>query len=126
MRTVLLAEDNAANRELLRDLLEARGYAVVEAVDGGEALERLQGALPDLVLLDVRLPKLDGYQVLQAIRRDERLRDLTVVAVTAFAMAGSREKALEAGFDAYVTKPIDMRAMMALLERYAPLKRTGA
>lgn len=125
MTTVLLAEDSAVNRELTRELLEAWGCAVVEAASGDEVLEKLQEGLPDLVLLDIRMPGRDGYEVLRAIRQDPRWKALPVAALTAFAMDGDRERGLEAGFDAYLTKPIDSGALRALLQRYASPRRAA-
>jgi CheY-like chemotaxis protein len=119
MTHVLLAEDSAVNREMLREMLEAWGCAVVEAAGGDEALEKLQEGLPDLVLLDIRMPQLDGYQVLERIRAHPQWRRLPVIALTAFAMDGDRERGLAAGFDGYLTKPVDSQALRAALERHA-------
>jgi len=117
MKNILVVEDNAANRELLQEVLALDGYQVREAVDGREALAQVESATPDLVLLDLQVPKLDGYGVLQELRADARWAKLPVVAVTAFAMRGDREKALAVGFDAYVTKPIDTAALRRELKR---------
>jgi two-component system cell cycle response regulator DivK len=88
----------------------------VEASDGREALERIREMLPDLVLLDIQMPEMDGYQVLREIRNDPVLRNLRVVALTAFAMQGDRERALAAGFDDYLTKPVAVGRLKAQLE----------
>jgi CheY-like chemotaxis protein len=115
--TVLIAEDNAVNRELLRELLEARGYAVQEAGDGLQALEMMAEFKPDALLLDLNMPVLDGFATLKKIRQDPRLASLPVMAVTASAMRGDQEKALEAGFDSYLSKPIQSSALYEELRR---------
>lgn len=102
---ILIADDRASSRELLRTVLERAGYAVIEAADGEEALERARSVNPDLVLLDLQMPKLDGFGVLEQLRRDERFRALPVLALTASAMSGDREKILAAGFTDYLSKP---------------------
>lgn len=117
MPTVLIAEDNAVNRELLRELLEARGYTVDEAGDGLEALEKMAQSKPDALLLDLNMPVLDGFATLEKIRQDQRLASLPVMAVTAFAMRGDREKALQAGFDSYLSKPIQSSVLYEELAR---------
>jgi CheY-like chemotaxis protein len=113
----LIAEDNAVNRELLRELLESRGYDVVEACDGQEALKVIEQAQPDILLLDIGMPKMDGYAVVHKLREDPRLAKLPVVAVTAYAMQGDREKVLDSGFDGYLSKPIDPKALEQELKR---------
>lgn len=117
MARVLIAEDSPVNRELLRELLEIQDFDVMEACDGLEAIEMLADNRPDVLLLDIGMPKLDGYGVLQRVRRDARLADLPVLAVTAYAMRGDREKALGAGFDGYVSKPINASELAAELDR---------
>lgn len=108
MSKILVAEDNLPNRELIREILEACGYDVIEAGDGQQALDKLEENLPDLVLLDIQMPVLDGYAVVRKLRQTPRLANLKVLALTAYAMQGDREKVLEAGFDGYLTKPVDM------------------
>jgi CheY-like chemotaxis protein len=117
MIKVLIAEDNAVNRELLRELLEGRGFAVVEACDGEEALHALEQMQPDVLLLDIGMPKLDGLAVMRKIRENPRLALLPVVAVTAYAMQGDREKILNAGFDGYISKPVNSRSLGDEIER---------
>ncbi len=107
MKRILVAEDHEPSRELVREILEGHGYRVTEARDGREALQRIQESAPDLVLMDIQLPLLNGFAVLSQLRQDPRFAALPVVAVTAFAMRGDRERALTAGFNAYLTKPID-------------------
>jgi CheY-like chemotaxis protein len=117
MSTVLIAEDNAINRELLRELLEIRGYTVVEACNGQEALHMIEQARPDILLLDLGMPVLDGRAVVRRIREDPRLAALPVLAVTAYAMQGDREKILSLGFDGYLAKPISSSSLIQELER---------
>jgi two-component system, cell cycle response regulator DivK len=117
MTKILIAEDNPVNRELLRELLEGRGYEVDEACDGEEALKMLECSRPNILLLDLSMPKLDGYGVVRKIRDNPQLSDLPVMAVTAYAMRGDREKALESGFDGYLSKPINAVSLAAELER---------
>ncbi|HXA84564.1 MAG TPA: response regulator [Candidatus Dormibacteraeota bacterium] len=107
MTKILVAEDNPSNRELFRELLESWGYEVIEAVDGEAALKAASEGSPDAVLLDIQMPLLDGYEVLRRLRQDPKLAHLRVMALTAFAMRGDREKALAFGFNAYHSKPIN-------------------
>ena len=117
MKTVLIAEDNPVNRELLRELLEMRGYAVVEASDGEQTLKQINGSIPDILLLDLNMPVLDGFGTLKRIRQDPRLASLPVLAVTAYAMRGDREKILSSGFDGYLSKPITSAELERELDR---------
>ncbi|HEX4426898.1 MAG TPA: response regulator, partial [Terriglobales bacterium] len=117
MTNILVAEDNPVNRELLRELLEQRGYAVAEACDGQEALRMLQENRPDAVLLDIGMPILDGYAVAREIRGNPTLASLPVLAITAYAMQGDREKILRSGFDGYLSKPINAVTLMQELDR---------
>jgi two-component system, cell cycle response regulator DivK len=110
-RKILVADDNTASRELIREVLEMSGYDVVEAADGQDAVTRARENVPDLVLVDIQMPRLDGYGVLRELRADPRLSNLQVVALTAFAMQGDRERALDAGFDGYITKPVEIAAL---------------
>jgi CheY-like chemotaxis protein len=117
MTKILIAEDNAVNRELLRELLDMRGYTVVEACDGEEALRMIEQTQPDLLLLDIGMPLLDGFGVVSKIRENPRMATLPVVAVTAYAMQGDREKILTSKFDGYLSKPVNARALAEELER---------
>ncbi len=117
MRKILVAEDNLASRELIREILENQGYQVVEACDGREALQKVQETGPDLVLLDIQMPVLDGFAVLRQLRQNPRFATLRVVALTAYAMRGDQEEALAAGFDAYLSKPIDATALRRQIEK---------
>ena len=118
MTRIAVVEDNPDNRLLVRAILEDR-YGVLEYEDGPCALEGLRTDRPDVVLLDISLPGMDGVTVLREIRRDEALRGLPVIALTAHAMAGDREKYLKEGFDDYLTKPIlDETELTSAIERW--------
>jgi CheY-like chemotaxis protein len=117
MKKVLIAEDNAVNRELLRELLELRGYAVMEACNGMEALDQIAKTQPDILLLDLSMPVLDGFGTIEKIRNDPNFKSLPVLAVTAYAMHGDREKILTSGFNGYLSKPINPMALQQELER---------
>ncbi|MGC9328053.1 MAG: response regulator [Candidatus Hinthialibacter sp.] len=118
MKRIALVEDNPDNRLLVHVILEET-YEVIEYASGMEALQGLKADKPDLVLLDISLPEMDGVEVLRRIREDESLRDLPVVALTAHAMDGDREKFLDAGFDDYLTKPIvDENLLFSVIQRW--------
>jgi len=117
MIRILVAEDNAVNRELLRELLEARGYTVSEACDGQQALRIIEQTHPDIVLLDISMPVLDGYAVARKIRENPAFAPLSILAITAYAMQGDREKILNSGFDGYLSKPVNASALTDELER---------
>lgn len=106
--TILVADDNAVSRELIRELLEATGHEVLDAINGADALNLIRRRPPDLVFLDLQMPVQDGFSVIRELRNDNRFRKLPVVAVTASAMIGDRERAITAGFDSYIAKPIDL------------------
>jgi CheY-like chemotaxis protein len=117
MKKILLAEDNPANRELLREFLQRWGYEVIEALDGADALTKINATLPDLILCDIQLPVLDGFGVVQALRKDHRFTQIPVIALTAFAMQGDKEKILSAGFNTYQSKPIDSEMLRENIRR---------
>jgi two-component system cell cycle response regulator DivK len=117
MSKILIAEDNAVNRELLRELLEMRGHTVAEACDGEEALRMIERTQPDLLLLDIGMPLLDGFGVMRKIRESPQFASLPVVAVTAYAMQGDREKILSSKFDGYLSKPVNARSLGEELDR---------
>ena len=116
-QTILVAEDNATNRELIRELLEARGYEILEACNGEEALALTRSERPSLALIDIQMPKLSGLQLIQLVRQDSELSKIPMIALTAFAMKGDRESAIKHGFDGYVTKPFNIPALLAEIDR---------
>jgi two-component system, cell cycle response regulator DivK len=115
---ILLVEDNPQNRRLTEFLLKSHGYTVYEATTGEEALELARAHLPELILMDLQLPGVDGYAVTQRLKEDAATAAIPVVALTAYAMQGDREKALAAGCDGYITKPIDTKEFPAAVQRY--------
>jgi two-component system cell cycle response regulator DivK len=117
MTKVLIAEDNAVNRELLRELLETGGYEVLEACDGQQALHMVEQTQPDILLLDIGMPVLDGFGVIRKIRENPSLGTMPVLAITAYAMQGDREKIMKSGFNGYLSKPIDGRLLAEELKR---------
>jgi two-component system cell cycle response regulator DivK len=115
---ILIVDDNEKNTKLVRDVLQYRGYRTIEAADGVTAVELATTAAPDLVLLDIQLPDMDGTSVLGRIRSITPTRCPPVVALTSFAMNGDRERFLEAGFDGYISKPIDVRTFPDTVRAY--------
>jgi len=113
---ILIIEDNPANLELVRYLLDAHGYPTLTATNGEDGLRLFASARPDIVLCDLQLPVLDGYEVLSEIRKDPARADTMVIAVTAFSMSGDRAKVTAAGFDGYISKPIDPTTFVQQIE----------
>ena len=116
MTKILLAEDNELNRDMLLRRLERRGYQVVVATDGKEAIEKVRAHGPDLLLLDISLPVFDGLEVASRIRADPTLRALPILGLSAHAMQGDREKALAAGCDDYDTKPVELERLLEKIQ----------
>jgi CheY-like chemotaxis protein len=117
---VLIVDDSPVSRELVRDILEPNGYEVFEAGNGIAAIEQIEQTRPHVVLLDIEMPGLGGYEVIRRLRQDPRFVALRVAAFTAHAMNNDREKALAAGFDAYITKPVRPAVLRTLVARLAP------
>jgi two-component system, cell cycle response regulator DivK len=115
---VLVVEDNELNMKLLRDVLAACGYRPLEARTGAQAVELAMRHIPEVVLMDVQLPDVDGVEALRRIRTDARTAFVPVVAVTAQAMDGDRERFLRAGFDGYLPKPVDVKELLGVVRRY--------
>ena len=116
---ILLVEDNPRNMKLLRDVLRATGYRTLEASTGGQALTLAIEHRPAVVLIDIRLPDMDGVEALRRLRTDERTTSIAVLAVTAQAMKGDRERFREAGFDGYLSKPIDIDELLAAVAHHS-------
>ncbi len=123
MPKILLVEDNEMNRDMLSRRLERKGFEVVMAVDGAAGVAKAQSELPDLILMDMSLPVLDGWEATQQVRASAATAQIPVIALTAHAMAGDREKAMAAGCDDYDTKPIELPR---LLEKINALLSKGA
>jgi len=115
---ILVVEDNELNRKLFRDVLVATGYRTLEATTAGEAVELAAAHMPDLVLMDIHLPGVNGVEALLALRADERTATIPVLAVTAQAMQGDREQFLAAGFDGYVSKPVNVRELLGTVRQH--------
>ena len=125
MPRLLLVEDNEEGREGLSRHLRRRGYEVLLAADGAQGLEAARSARPDLILMDMSLPILDGWEATRRLKADEATRPIPVIALTAHAMAGDREKALEAGCDDYDTKPVELPRLLAKVEALLGRRAAG-
>jgi two-component system cell cycle response regulator DivK len=119
-RRILAIEDHEENRRILRFLLASAGYELIEAVTGEEGLALAATSKPDLILMDIQLPGLDGYEATRRIKADPALRHIPIIVVTSYALSGDDVKAFEAGCDAYVTKPYVPRALLAKIREYVP------
>ena len=124
MKKILLVEDNEMNRDMLSRRLVRKGYDVSIAVDGRQGVEMAQSAMPDLILMDMSLPVLDGWEATRQLKNADATRHIPIIALTAHAMSGDRERALEAGCDDYDTKPIELARLLEKIE--AMLNRTAA
>jgi two-component system cell cycle response regulator DivK len=122
MPKVLLVEDNEMNRDMLSRRLARRGFDVVMAVDGKQGVEMAVKEIPDLILMDMSLPVLDGWGATRQIKADATTQSIPLIALTAHAMAGDRDKALEAGCDDYDTKPIELARLLEKIDRLLPAK----
>lgn len=120
-RKILVVEDNDMNMQLVEFLLEEGGYEIVKATSGEEALSLTQRGMagtPDLILMDIHLPGMDGLSVVRAMKADDRTARIPILALTAHAMRGDKDRFLEAGCDGYISKPIDVKTFLASIERY--------
>jgi len=120
---ILLVEDNPINRRLAQFILKSHGYVVYEATTGQEALELARTYLPDLILMDLQLPGLDGFTATKILKEDVSTRHIPVVALTAYAMKGDEERAQEAGCEGYIPKPIDTKQFPHLVSRYLTMSK---
>lgn len=117
-KTVLIVEDNELNMKLFHDLLDAHGYDTLQTRDGMEALSIAREKRPDLILMDIQLPEVSGLEVTKWLKEDDKLRDIPVVAVTAFAMKGDEERIREGGCEAYISKPISVAKFMETVRQF--------
>lgn len=117
-RKILVVEDNQDSRELVVKVLKNKGYQMIEAADGEEALEKAVAEKPDLILLDISIPKIDGYEVAKRLKSNEELKGIPIVALTAHAMKGDREKVIVAGFEGYISKPVNVRELPDQVRSY--------
>ena len=121
-KRILVIEDQEDNRQIVRDLMTASGYELIEATTGEEGLEAASRERPDLILMDIQLPGIDGYEVTRRIKADPKLSKIPIIAVTSYALSGDDKKAFAAGCDAYVTKPYSPRLLLAKIREYLPPK----
>jgi two-component system, cell cycle response regulator DivK len=119
-KRILVVEDQEDNRQILRDLLGNAGYELIEAGDGEQALAALAKQRPDLILMDIQLPIMDGYEATRRIRANPEMTGIPIIAVTSYALTGDEAKALAAGCTAYITKPFSPRALLAKVREYLP------
>jgi two-component system, cell cycle response regulator DivK len=120
MKTILYVEDNEMNRQIVRDLLKRTKYSLVEAHDGEAGVAKALELRPDLILMDIQLPKISGMEAMRRIRADAALATTPIVAITSFALSGDEQKAKEAGATAYLAKPYSPRDLMGLIRKFLP------
>ena len=118
MKKILVIEDNETNLYMMRFLLEENNYEVVEARDGIEGVKLAVSEEPDLILMDIQLPLLDGYEATMQIKTNEKIKHIPIIALTSYAMVGDKEKTLKAGCNGYIEKPINPETLMAEIEKY--------
>jgi CheY-like chemotaxis protein len=123
---VLIVEDNPANLELMRYLLAASGHAIMSVSNGEDGIDTARSEVPDLIICDIQLPRMTGIDVARELKRDRRLKEVPLVAVTAFAMLGDRDKLLHKGFDGYIAKPIDPESFSDQIDAFLPLAKRSA
>jgi two-component system cell cycle response regulator DivK len=119
-KTVLVVEDQEDNRQILRDLLGNAGYEMLEAENGADALTAVAAKRPDLILMDIQLPIMDGYEATRRLKADPATKDIPIIVVTSYALSGDEAKARNSGCDGYVTKPYSPRALLAKIKEYLP------
>ncbi len=119
-KRILVVEDQEDNRQILRDLLANAGYEMIEAGDGAQAITAANEHRPDLILMDIQLPMVDGYEATRQIKANPALKAIPIIVVTSYALSGDEDKARAAGCDAYVAKPYSPRALLAKIREYIP------
>ena len=119
-KRILIVEDQEDNRAILRDVLSTAGYELIEAVDGGEGVALALSERPDLILMDIQLPVIDGYEATRRIKGNAELKSIPIIAVTSYALSGDEAKARAAGCDGYVTKPFSPRQLLTKVREYLP------
>ena len=118
MKRILVIEDQEDNRAILRDLLSAVGYELIEAVDGAEGIAKAESEKPDLILMDIQMPLIDGYDATRRIKANPDLKAIPIIAVTSYALSGDEAKTRAAGCDGYIAKPYDPREMLRLIRKF--------
>jgi two-component system cell cycle response regulator DivK len=119
-KLILVVEDQEDNRQILRDLLTSADYAMTEAENGQEALDAVAKQKPDLILMDIQLPIMDGYEATRRLKGNPAYKDIPIIVVTSYALSGDEGKARDAGCDAYVTKPYSPRQLLAKIREFLP------
>ena len=117
-KTILIVEDEPRNLKLLRDLLQRFGYEILEASDGEQGVKLAGEKIPDMILMDIMMPKMDGLEATRIIKADEKTKHIPIIALTSYAMKGDREKTIEAGCDGYIAKPIDIKEVLKAIEHF--------
>ena len=117
-KVILIVEDDPNSRMLARDLLQRFGYAIIEATDGKQGVELAKARKPDLILMDIMMPEMDGLEATRILKADATTKKIPVLALTSYAMTGDKERILQAGCDGYVTKPIDIEELLKLVAEY--------
>ena len=118
MKKILVVEDTPDNRRIVRLVMERAGYRVVEAVNGAEGIDMARAERPDLILMDIQLPVVDGYEATRRLKADPELKAIPVIAVTSYALAGDEAKTRAAGCDAYMAKPFSPKELLQLVQRF--------
>jgi two-component system cell cycle response regulator DivK len=124
-KTILIVEDEPKNMKLLRDLLQRFGYEILEASDGEQGVKSAGEKMPDLILMDIMMPKMDGLEATRIIKADIKTKHIPVIALTSYAMKGDREKTIEAGCDGYIAKPIEIKEVLKTIETYLTVKQVS-
>lgn len=124
-KNVMVVEDNEKNRKLMRVVLKAKGYNIIEAATGEEALNLLKNQKPDIILMDIQLPGIDGLTLIKQIKASVVTKDIPIIAVTAYAMKGDEQKILDTGCNAYVSKPINTQELPLIVEKYIKKNEQG-
>ena len=119
-KRILVVEDQEDNRTIVRDLLSSAGYEVIEATTGDEGVVMAETEAPDLILMDIQLPGIDGYEAARQIKANQAIQHIPIIAVTSYALSGDENKAIEAGCDAYFAKPYSPRKLLDKIREYAP------
>lgn len=117
-KVILIVEDDPKSRKLFRDLLQVSGYKTIEAVDGKEGVKLAKEGKPDLILMDIQMPVMDGIEAIKILKSDDGTRDIPIIAITSYAMKGDQRRIREAGCDGYITKPVDTREFLKKVSEY--------
>jgi two-component system cell cycle response regulator DivK len=121
-KTILIVEDEPKNMKLLRDLLQRFGYEILEASDGEEGVKSAGENIPNLILMDIMMPKMDGLEATRIIKADTKTKHIPIIALTSYAMKGDRERTIEAGCDGYIAKPVDILEVLKTLEHFLTMQ----